>query len=421
MKNTKSLLLALFAAGVTVSAQTTESEMMANINKCGSNYFAYSPEIKPYTAAPEGFVPFYISHYGRHGSRYHYSADDFKKMYGIMLRADSAKALTVFGKSVKERFGVIYKDGELKAGDLTQKGAEQHRGIAERMVKNYPEVFANGAKIDAKSSTSVRVVLSMGAFCQQLKAMNPSLSITNEASKRVMNYINFEDEKLKNNLENEEWKRRFDEMHQKLLRPERMMNALFSDSAYVQKNIDQVAFVRKFYELNSSLQGMDSLNVNFNDVWTKEELFENWRLQNMWWYGAYGSCPATGATSPQMAKNLLKNILSEAKAAIEGSGISASLRFGHDTGLLPLAGLLQLDNCSAKVVDLENLHTYWTDFKIIPMGGNLQIIFYKNKENKILLKVLLNENEVRLPLKSDLAPYYEWSDFEKYYGNVVSK
>ncbi len=106
MKNTKSLLLALFAAGVTVSAQTTESEMMANINKCGSNYFAYSPEIKPYTAAPEGFVPFYISHYGRHGSRYHYSADDFKKMYGIMLRADSAKALTVLGKSVKERFGV---------------------------------------------------------------------------------------------------------------------------------------------------------------------------------------------------------------------------------------------------------------------------------------------------------------------------
>lgn len=421
MKNTKAILLALFAAGVTVSAQTTEGEMMANINKCGSNYFAYSPEIKPYTAAPEGFVPFYISHYGRHGSRYHYSADDFKKMYGIMQRADSAEALTVLGKSVKERFGIIYKDGELKAGDLTQKGAEQHRGIAERMVKNYPEVFANGAKIDAKSSTSVRVVLSMGAFCQQLKAMNPSLNITNEASKRVMNYINFEDEKLKNNLENEEWKRRFDEMHQKLLHPERMMNALFSDSAYVQKNIDRVAFVRKFYELNSSLQGMDSLNVNFNDVWTKEELFENWRLQNMWWYGAYGSCPVTGATSPQMAKNLLKNILSEAKAAVEGGGISASLRFGHDTGLLPLAGLLQLDNCSAKVEDLENLHTYWTDFKIIPMGGNLQIIFYKNKENKVLLKVLLNENEVRLPLKSDFAPYYEWSEFEKYYGNVVSK
>jgi hypothetical protein len=421
MKNTKAILLALFAAGVTVSAQTTEGEMMANINKCGSNYFAYSPEIKPYTAAPEGFVPFYISHYGRHGSRYHYSADDFKKMYGIMQRADSAEALTVLGKSVKERFGIIYKDGELKAGDLTQKGAEQHRGIAERMVKNYPEVFANGAKIDAKSSTSVRVVLSMGAFCQQLKAMNPSLNITNEASKRVMNYINFEDEKLKNNLENEEWKRRFDEMHQKLLHLERMMNALFSDSVYVQKNIDRVAFVRKFYELNSSLQGMDSLNVNFNDVWTKEELFENWRLQNMWWYGAYGSCPVTGATSPQMAKNLLKNILSEAKAAVEGGGISASLRFGHDTGLLLLAGLLQLDNCSAKVEDLESLHRHWTDFKIIPMGGNLQIIFYKNKENKVLLKVLLNENEVRLPLKSDFAPYYEWSEFEKYYGNVVSK
>jgi hypothetical protein len=29
--------------------------------------------------------------------------------------------------------------------------------------------------------------------------------------------------------------------------------------------------------------------------------------------------------------------------------------------------------------------------------------------------VLLNENEATLPLPSDLAPYYRWSDFRKYY------
>lgn len=51
------------------------------------------------------------------------------------------------------------------------------------------------------------------------------------------------------------------------------------------------------------------------------------------------------------------------------------------------------------------------------MGANIQLVFYRRNaaDSDVLVKVLLNENEATLPLPSDLAPYYRWSDFKDYY------
>lgn len=404
-----------------IGAQTTKEEMMLHIDQTASNYRAYSTNFKPQSKVPKGYQAFYVSHYGRHGSRYHYSATDFKNMLEILQKADSAEALTELGVSVKNRFAKIYEDGKMKAGDLTQKGVEQHKGIARRMVKNCPKVFKGEAKISAKSSTSVRCVLSMDAFCQELKTINPKLQITNEASKRLMSYICYEEKEDQNKRMNDTlWTKPFGELHYRLIHPSRMMSVLFRDKEYMDKNIDSVAFMRKLYDIHSSMQGMDSLNIDFRDVWTKEELYNNWRVQNAWWYANSGPCPLTLSKNPLLARNLLKNILDEAQKAVEGKGDNASLRFGHDMGILPLASLMGMQGCDVKTTDLENLHTVWTDFRIIPMGANIQLIFYRHKKNKnVIVKALLNENEVTLPLKSDTAPYYNWEDFYRYYSNLL--
>ena len=51
------------------------------------------------------------------------------------------------------------------------------------------------------------------------------------------------------------------------------------------------------------------------------------------------------------------------------------------------------------------------------MASNLQFVFYRNgpQDDDIIFKVLLNEKEATLPLKSDIAPYYHWRDFRNYY------
>jgi hypothetical protein len=38
----------------------------------------------------------------------------------------------------------------------------------------------------------------------------------------------------------------------------------------------------------------------------------------------------------------------------------------------------------------------------------------------VLVKVLLNEQEATLPIKSDIAPYYRWSDVRQYYLNKIN-
>lgn len=88
---------------------------------------------------------------------------------------------------------------------------------------------------------------------------------------------------------------------------------------------------------------------------------------------------------------------------------AADLRFGHDTHLIRLLALMQIEGCSNQETDMEKFHLAWQDYRVSPMGANLQIIFYRDKKNDILVKLLLNENEVTLPIKSEFGPYYSWN------------
>ena len=56
------------------------------------------------------------------------------------------------------------------------------------------------------------------------------------------------------------------------------------------------------------------------------------------------------------------------------------------------------------------------------MATNLQFVFYRNqkKPNDVLVKVLLNEDEATLPIKSDVAPYYHWKDFKDYCMKILA-
>ena len=59
------------------------------------------------------------------------------------------------------------------------------------------------------------------------------------------------------------------------------------------------------------------------------------------------------------------------------------------------------------------------------MGCNIQLIFYKPEkgEGDILVKALLNEREVTLPVKqaTDTPYYYKWSDLRQYWTNKLNK
>lgn len=410
------LALAVFGSGA--QAQTDRAFMAANPAATGGVYYPYPGPPTASALAPAGYEPFYISHYGRHGCRWYVSSSIYDGPLKVLRRAANEGMLTDLGRDALRRLEIAAADAEGRYGDLTPRGASEHRGIAERMYAAYPEVFAardgRGARIECRSTPVPRCILSMAAFTERLKELDPTLRITREASERHLGY-----------LAN---KPGFDEMRELSapvidsvravrIHPERLMDALFRDPAYVKKHVRKPArIMEQLFLAASMLQDVDYLNLSLYDLFTDEELFALWECTNIRRYLMMGPSLRFGDALLDDAKPLLRNIVETAQEVIDGtSDLAASLRFGHDTHIVPLYALLGVEGKSARTADLDGLYKVWTDFRVSPMGTNIQFVFFRHAESgDVLVKIRSDERDVRLPLAADRWPYYRWSDLKCY-------
>lgn len=397
-------------------SQTTKTEMKLDLNKTGGVYFAYPVKDFVTTPAPIGYKPFYISHYGRHGSRYLISTNDYLWLRDLLLKAKNEDALTPVGTDVLGRIETVIEETDGRGGDLSPLGVRQHRGIAERMYANYPEVFADSISISARSTLVVRCVLSMDAFCERLKEINPSLKITRESSQKYMPYLCYgspeSDEYRK------QWKEEGRKFKEKNTHPERLVNLIFKDDEFVRKNVNPVDFMWGMYYLASGMQDIET-PVSFYDIFTFDELFDLWQVFNFDFYAGSGNYEGNNGLMIANATNLLDNIIESADMALMQKEPSATLRFGHDGNLIPLAGILEFPAAIGKTGDPDKVYEVFAEYKVSPMAGNVQIVFYKNDDetNPVLVKFLLNEEEQIIPVKTDIWPYYKWDEVKKYYRN----
>jgi hypothetical protein len=254
---------------------------------------------------------------------------------------------------------------------------------------------------------------------QQLLLMNPKLNIRHDASEHDMWYMNFADKELKGKRSNFETQRAYYDFADKHRKYERAMGALFNDAEYLDKNVDAWQLNCYLFKLASNLQSSElHKRITLYDIFTDEEIYSNWQIENVRWYLNYGACPLNGGKQPFTQRNLLRTIIQEADSCIKLRIPGATLRFGHETMVLPLTCLMELDNFGLQETNMEKLESKgWINYKVFPMGANLQFVFYRKSidDQDVLVKVLLNENEATLPIKSKTAPYYKWSEVRDYY------
>ena len=419
-------IIIIFAAFLSLSviAQNVLEELQEDPMKAGSNYYHYPTPTSALTPAPKGKKPFYISHYGRHGSRYLNNQREYDYPYTTLLRADSLGKLSVTGKEMLRRVTLLREEANLRLGELTPLGIQQHKEIARRMYSRFPEVFKGDAEVKARSTVVIRCILSMENALLELKACNPRLRINHDASQRDMYYMNQQDYHLFGMRQKKEVQDVFKAYCNKHSVHQTAMDRLFNDTVYAHHEVDEYELNRILFKLASSVQGTE-LGKQFSlfDIYTKEELYHNWLQANAYWYIMAGICPQTGGKSPFTQRNLLRKIIEEADSAIARKGSRADLRFGHETVVLPLTCLLDINHFGSKHEELEQLESQgWINYKVYPMACNIQIVFYRKneKDQDVLLKVLLNENEATLPLPTDCAPYSHWSDFRTFYLEKLS-
>ena len=176
----KRLLLACLSVLLTctsVLAQVSKKELWSDIDKLGSNYYSYPGAKYSQTPPPEGYEAFYISHFGRHGSRYLTTNSFYTRTMGLLEKADSLNALTHKGKVLLKDLRTAFADADGKAGELSALGGREHEGIAARAFARYPGVFNNDAKVITRSTSAHRCIESMEHFVGELKRRNPDLDV----------------------------------------------------------------------------------------------------------------------------------------------------------------------------------------------------------------------------------------------------
>ena len=432
MKRLTTLLLTATVA-LTMTAQTAREEIRANRFLAGSNYLDYNRQLptKKLTPAPKGYTPYYMSHYGRHGSRWLIGEKSYSSVIEPLRKAKEAGKLTQKGEEVLSQLEAFtnlpvpdfpaldgkYQGAQQRLGDLSTVGERQHHGIGRRMAQNFPEIFkAKNVPIDARSTTVNRCILSMEAECEELAAANPTARFHNDVSNALQYYLNQPRSGLVKSMgrQGRELRRELNANQN----ADRLMSVLFNDAAWVKSKLKAQGLMYNLFEVATNMQSHDDA-PDLLSLFTDDETYDQWRIRNVGWYLDYGAAPQTGGVMPFSQRNLLRNIIETADTVTQ---TQATLRFGHEVCVMPLACLLELDSCGASVSDLDRLDEVWRNYRIFPMACNVQLIFYRPKKGTgdILVKALLNEREASLPVKTTQYPYYKWADLRQYYLDKLS-
>ena len=420
MKRFGFALLGLLSLGWTAGAQTSREELLSHMEYAAGNYANYPIPTGHLTPAPEGYEPFYISHYGRHGARYQTSDKAYKRLLEQLDSAKTLSLLTSYGKDVRRRLKTAAADAKKRGGELTTLGARQHKAIARRMFDNYPSLLSQPLKVYANASTSRRVMLSMANFCNELKSLNPQLDITMEASEHDLYYIksNKTIEVPASDTDGPLYSK-LKKFRQKMMEWTPMMESMFTDPELAKSFIDPYTFADDLYNVAADMYCLPELNLKFDDVFGEDGMINGFRSYNAAWCLWEGLMPGAKKSYYRIYP-LLENFLDEADEMIKDGGSGLRLRFGHDSVVLPLAFIFGFQEAIGATDDMEDLHNHFSILRLIPMAANIQLVFFRKAgSDDILVKFLMNENETSIPIATDCYPYYHWSDVEPYYRDMI--
>jgi len=409
MKRIITAAVALITAITAASAQSYAS-VLDSLRLAGCDY-VFTPSMQKLTPAPKGYKPLAIEHYGRHGARYCWQQDLYSSIDSVLRRADSLGMLTPAGKDYRAQFQQIYPSLMYHEEELTRKGWEQHRGIAEVMYKSFPEVFKGKQQVSANSSNSIRCIMSMASFCLSLSDQNPDLDIRERSGRVWYNGViphshgnpyphRYERVDLWHGVS--AWTVR-DSIYAGL----GVMERLFTDVDAVVAPKDQTEFLEYLYYFANGMQSLDT-DLSFAGIFTTEERRTIWEIDNFKNY--QGSWITRFSYLP-----ILNDIIAEGDAHIAEGRKGADLRFGHDHCLLPMTILLGINGYDIAPEDWHGIKDVFQNWNI-PMGGNIQFVIYTSKRGgEPLFKLLLNGEEASLPaFEAVSGPYYKWSDLKAF-------
>ena len=416
MKKALILLAALLGAAMLSYAQEVPAPSGASPrvlallkedpDRCGVNLHVYEFDPIVDTPAPKGYKPFYISHYGRHGTRADESGDAYVYVVERLEKADSLGILTEEGKSLLAECRAVIDAYGGREGRLTPRGEQEHRMLADRMYSRFPGVFKKGpGNIRVQSSVVPRCLVSMASFISELSARCPSLKFSivsdNKAQKLLTNGASSENKKKARKLVRPLSRLEVDtlKLPARIFTDPELGRQVVGSIARLQRRICNTAVMAKNFDLDVDI--FRHLNA---DV-----IYRYFDASNRNIYLTQCNSVEFGELRMPRIAHIVEAIAHQADEAIASGQVAADLRFGHDWPYMAIVSYLGLEGPGDRM-SFEEIPQKWFGPQYICLACNLQLIFYRNNKGRVLVKFLVNEKETLLKgLEPVQGPYYDWA------------
>mgnify|MGYP002859827554 CR=1 FL=1 len=375
---------------------------------------------KASTAAPKGYKATYISHYGRHGSRYAYTSKAYTVLLDMLREGGKAGNLTPYGCSLLSQMEAFWKKVEYRVGDLTELGWEQHAEIARTMVRSFPKAFGRGSRVDACSSGSVRSIISMASCLASISREAPKAAVYGHQGKEDVQATRPNDGRNPFAYKGPDTVFPYQESSEEFFlrhfpQYSEVLGRMFIDpvAALGERRAYDV-----FFNLYMLVAGMNSipeeLKMDFSGLLTPEEFAILWETDNYERFREY--LPYRTPCS-----SIVDDMVAKAEERLSANESGADLRFGHDHVLMALLMIMDIDDFNKYPSSADELSQVFQTYRS-PMATNLQLVFYTGRKgDEPLVKVLFNGEEARFgSLPPYDGPYYRWSDVRSYLNERVS-
>lgn len=360
---------------------------------------------------PDTLTPVFVSHVGRHGSRFLSSPKTAVELSATLHRMDSAGGLAPLGKSLLKTVEYVKEISRNRWGALDSLGMAEQRGIASRMFRAYPRLFVGGS-VNAISSYSPRCVMSMYEFTHQLCRLDNNIDIQTSSGRMNSTLVRPFDtsDDYEDWLGSKEWQAPYDMFFSTTV-PAAPARRLLADSGTL-SNDDAVALAWSEYKVLSGLSAM-GLSVDYGQFFTPEEMNALWACSNLEHYLRW-TATTISAEPALLASDLLLDLIATADSAAVGkAAANVELRFGHAETLMPLLSLLRLQGCYYMTNYFDTVALHWRDFDVVPMAANLQMVMFKTSKGAVYVRFDLNERPVPLLPGSDEV-YVPWQQARDY-------
>lgn len=415
----KRFLTTIFLLGVTLASYAQLSPQMEAYIRENPRRAAgviHSYEFLPIkdTPAPGGFKPFYISHYGRHGSRSHSSDKPYVLLRDCLQNAAKEGIITPSGDSLLACAKQMIELHNGMDGRLTPRGAREHELLAKRMYQRYPLVFKKG-EVHVISSDVPRCLVSMAAFTSSLKACKKDISFTFDCGAVYQRII------TKNSPHSIKDKA-YADAHSALtnipIDTTSVYERFFTDTARGRQLTGKPrSFISAIFNLARFSEAYD-IEENRYSFLPWEAVVTTYARHALQSYLSYCNSVAYGDEALKEVAVLADMMVKKADQAIAGAPVAADLIFGHDLPFMCLCSFFGLEGFGYPRLTAEEAYSSWPGAKLCTFASNLQMIFYKNRKGDVLVKFLANEQETLIPeIESFSGPYYKWEDVKKYIEN----